>query len=88
MCLTVYSAVVDFVLAFLPWPLIWGLRMRRREKIGVAVAMSMGVLYVACASDASNPGRVDELTQIFQCRDRCHRKGPSAAPSHESGFYL
>jgi len=35
---------VDFVLAFLPWPLVWSLQMQRREKIGVAVAMSMGVL--------------------------------------------
>ncbi|KAK0648514.1 hypothetical protein B0T16DRAFT_327201 [Cercophora newfieldiana] len=39
----VYSAFVDFALSFLPWPLIWNLQMRLREKIGVAVAMSMGV---------------------------------------------
>lgn len=41
---TVYSAFVDFTLSFLPWPLIWNLQMRRRENIGVVVAMSMGVL--------------------------------------------
>ncbi|KAK0705679.1 hypothetical protein B0H67DRAFT_687801 [Lasiosphaeris hirsuta] len=39
----VYSAFVDFALSFLPWPLIWNLQMQSREKIGVAVAMSMGV---------------------------------------------
>ncbi|KAK0639086.1 hypothetical protein B0T16DRAFT_462788 [Cercophora newfieldiana] len=39
----IYSALVDFALAILPWPLVWGLQMQRREKIGVAVAMSMGV---------------------------------------------
>ncbi|KAK1760375.1 hypothetical protein QBC47DRAFT_396371 [Echria macrotheca] len=39
----IYSAFADFVLSFLPWPLIWGLQMQMREKIGVAVAMSMGV---------------------------------------------
>ena len=37
---------MDFVLALLPWPIVWGLTMRRTEKIGVAVAMSMGVLSV------------------------------------------
>jgi len=39
-----YSAACDFVLAALPWTFLWNLRMRRREKIGVAVAMSMGVM--------------------------------------------
>ncbi|KAI1106219.1 hypothetical protein F4804DRAFT_348976 [Jackrogersella minutella] len=38
-----YSALMDFVLALLPWPLIWHLKMRTKEKIGVAVAMSMGI---------------------------------------------
>ncbi|KAI1761235.1 hypothetical protein GGR53DRAFT_522519 [Hypoxylon sp. FL1150] len=38
-----YSALMDFVLALLPWPLIWHLKMKVKEKIGVAVAMSMGV---------------------------------------------
>jgi hypothetical protein len=38
--------MVDFVLALLPWKLIHGLQMRTREKIGVSVAMSLGVLYV------------------------------------------
>jgi len=37
---------MDFVLALLPWTVVWGLTMRKTEKIGVAVAMSMGVLYV------------------------------------------
>ncbi|KAK0625909.1 hypothetical protein B0T14DRAFT_577129 [Immersiella caudata] len=39
----IYSALVDFALSFLPWPLIWNLQMQLREKIGVALAMSMGV---------------------------------------------
>jgi hypothetical protein len=39
-----WCAVADFVLALLPWKLIWGLQLRFREKIGVGVAMSMGVL--------------------------------------------
>jgi len=39
-----YSGVMDLVLAFMPWPTIMTLSMRRREKIGIAIAMSMGVL--------------------------------------------
>ncbi|KAK1758832.1 hypothetical protein QBC47DRAFT_409662 [Echria macrotheca] len=38
-----YSAAMDIALALLPWKLIWGLQMKRNEKIGVAVAMSCGI---------------------------------------------
>jgi hypothetical protein len=41
---TAYSAGMDFALALFPTVLIWGLQMNRREKIGVIVAMSLGVL--------------------------------------------
>ncbi|KAB5546846.1 hypothetical protein GE09DRAFT_1128863, partial [Coniochaeta sp. 2T2.1] len=37
-----YSAAMDFLLALLPWKLLSGMRMRTREKFGIAVAMSMG----------------------------------------------
>lgn len=39
-----WCAVADFALALLPWTLILGLQMRTREKIGVGIAMSMGIL--------------------------------------------
>ncbi|KAM7212493.1 hypothetical protein V8F06_012115 [Rhypophila decipiens] len=39
----VYSGAMDILLAMLPWKLIWNLQMRRNEKIGVAVAMSLGI---------------------------------------------
>ncbi|KAK0714113.1 hypothetical protein B0T26DRAFT_651094 [Lasiosphaeria miniovina] len=42
----VYSATMDVLLAFLPWKYIWSLEMSKKERIGVVVAMSMGVLYV------------------------------------------
>ena len=35
---------MDIVLAILPWKIIWSLTMNRKEKAGVMVAMSMGVL--------------------------------------------
>lgn len=39
-----YSGAMDFALALLPWKLLMGLQMRKTEKLGAAVAMSMGVL--------------------------------------------
>ncbi|XXG97886.1 hypothetical protein Hte_004200 [Hypoxylon texense] len=38
-----YSAFMDFLLAIIPWPIIMKLQMRTREKVGIIVAMSMGV---------------------------------------------
>lgn len=40
----VYSGLMDVVLAILPWCLIWDLHMQRKEKIGIGIAMSMGLL--------------------------------------------
>jgi len=31
-------------LAMIPWKVIWGLQMKRTEKVGVAIAMSCGLL--------------------------------------------
>jgi hypothetical protein len=42
--LLAYSGCMDFILAVLPWAVLWKLQMRRREKFGIAIAMSMGVL--------------------------------------------
>lgn len=39
-----WCALADFALALIPWTLILGLQMRTREKIGVGIAMSMGIL--------------------------------------------
>ncbi|OTB04629.1 hypothetical protein M426DRAFT_261904 [Hypoxylon sp. CI-4A] len=38
-----YSAFMDFVLAALPWPIVIKLQIRTSEKIGISIAMSMGV---------------------------------------------
>ncbi|KAL2757271.1 hypothetical protein ACRALDRAFT_1067902 [Sodiomyces alcalophilus JCM 7366] len=40
----VYSAACDFILALLPWKMIFNLQMKRSERISVAIALSMGVL--------------------------------------------
>ena len=39
-----YSAAMDFTLALLPWKLLIHMNIRKVEKFGSAVAMSMGVL--------------------------------------------
>ncbi|KAK1753918.1 hypothetical protein QBC47DRAFT_302551 [Echria macrotheca] len=39
-----YSAVVVFMLVMLMWPIIWKLRMPRKEKLGAGIAMSMGFI--------------------------------------------
>ncbi len=39
-----YSALMDISLALLPWKIVWKLQMKKKERVGVAVAMSMGVL--------------------------------------------
>ncbi|KAK2012164.1 hypothetical protein LZ32DRAFT_510230, partial [Colletotrichum eremochloae] len=43
-----YSALLDFVLAFLPWQILMGAILRRSERLGVAVAMSFGAIAGAC----------------------------------------
>ncbi|KAL2150939.1 hypothetical protein VTH82DRAFT_6037 [Thermothelomyces myriococcoides] len=40
----VYSACADIALALFPWKIIWGVHMHKKEKIGVGIAMSMGIL--------------------------------------------
>ncbi|RBQ70617.1 hypothetical protein FVER14953_03741 [Fusarium verticillioides] len=44
-----YSAVTDFILALLPWAMLWNLNMKNKEKFGVAFAMSLGVFAGAIA---------------------------------------
>lgn len=35
---------MDIVLAIIPWKIIWNLTMNKKEKFGVLMAMSLGVL--------------------------------------------
>ena len=44
-----FSAVIDFGFAVLPWKMLWGLEMRRSERVGVMLAMGMGTLAGAAA---------------------------------------
>jgi hypothetical protein len=42
--LIAYSSLMDFILAICPWLIIHKLQMRRREKWGIILAMSLGCL--------------------------------------------
>ncbi|KAK0619647.1 hypothetical protein B0T14DRAFT_496339 [Immersiella caudata] len=44
-----YSGILDLVFAIIPWQIIMRLQMETKEKIGVALAMSMGVFAAAAA---------------------------------------
>lgn len=39
-----YGGCMDMLLALLPWKMIWKLQMKKKEKVAIALAMSMGVL--------------------------------------------
>ncbi|CCC05820.1 unnamed protein product [Sordaria macrospora k-hell] len=39
-----HGAIVEFFLSFVPTMLLWNLEMKRREKIGLICAMSMGII--------------------------------------------
>ncbi|KAK4450179.1 hypothetical protein QBC34DRAFT_484465 [Podospora aff. communis PSN243] len=44
-----YSGILDLVFAIIPWQIIMRMQMATKEKIGVALAMSMGVFAAAAA---------------------------------------
>lgn len=41
-----YSGAQDFVLALIAWTLVWNLQMKKKEKLGVGIALSLGILCV------------------------------------------
>ncbi|KAH6620878.1 hypothetical protein B0J18DRAFT_480288 [Chaetomium sp. MPI-SDFR-AT-0129] len=38
-----YSSVLDLILTVLPWKIIWGVAINKKEKLGALIAMSCGV---------------------------------------------
>ncbi|CAI6333557.1 unnamed protein product [Periconia digitata] len=46
----IYNIIMDFIFAAFPWFLTWNLPMRRREKIGLCLAMSLGVVVASVAA--------------------------------------
>ncbi|KAI8943051.1 hypothetical protein NX059_001087 [Plenodomus lindquistii] len=46
----IYNVIMDFILAIFPWIITWKLDMRRVEKIGLCVAMSLGMVVAIVAA--------------------------------------
>ncbi|KAI8957296.1 hypothetical protein F5Y11DRAFT_360949 [Daldinia sp. FL1419] len=68
----IYSAVMDFALAFFPWKIVWKTPMARKEKIGVALAMSFGVLAGAIGiKRATNMLGMDSVASFSYFYGRC-----------------
>ncbi|KAF2186545.1 hypothetical protein K469DRAFT_749640 [Zopfia rhizophila CBS 207.26] len=44
-----WSALMDFVLAILPWHVVMGLNMKRKEKLTVAISLSLGMFAGVCS---------------------------------------
>lgn len=44
--LLAWSGFMDITLALLPWHILWGLSIDRKEKLSALAAMSMGILWV------------------------------------------
>lgn len=42
-----WNIITDFVLALFPWMVTWNMKIRRIEKIGICVTMSLGVFVAA-----------------------------------------
>ncbi|KAM3421885.1 hypothetical protein BST61_g2262 [Cercospora zeina] len=39
-----YNVIMDFIFALFPWVITWNLDMRRREKVGLCITMSLGMV--------------------------------------------
>lgn len=44
--LPVYNIIMDFMFAIFPWFITWPLNLKRGEKIGLCVTLSLGMMYV------------------------------------------
>ncbi len=61
----------DFALAAIPWFYISKLKIKRREKAAIGVAMSVGCLYVSypCPSSLTTRCRLSRINLQIQSRD-------------------
>ncbi|KAK0651150.1 hypothetical protein B0T16DRAFT_489222 [Cercophora newfieldiana] len=66
-----YSGILDLVLALIPWKIILPLNMKPKEKLGCAIAMSMGVIagvvtFIKCSKlPLMGPGNGRESLQLI-----------------------
>lgn len=80
-----YSAAMDFVLAAIPWTFLPSLQLIKREKFGIAVAMSMGLVSVPLPLPIRRFASKPTLTPLTapQSRQCGHREvRPAPASQH------
>ncbi|KAI5862501.1 hypothetical protein GGS23DRAFT_597307 [Durotheca rogersii] len=72
LAVVLYSAAMDFALVIFPWKIVWKTQMQKKEKIGVALAMSFGVLAGAIAiKRAVNMTGLDPVASFTYFYGRC-----------------
>lgn len=72
---TAWSAAMDFVLAILPWHVVLGLNMKRKEKLTVAFGLSLGILYVFLSRTPHSPH--PDLSQRRHLLHNPHLRAPN-----------
>ncbi|KAK9787634.1 putative Integral membrane protein pth11 [Seiridium cardinale] len=43
-----YTAAIDFFLAVFPWFVLWNLKMKRKERLTIAIGLSLGIIAGVC----------------------------------------
>ncbi|KAH8204488.1 hypothetical protein TruAng_001404 [Truncatella angustata] len=66
-----WSGLMDIILAFLPWHILWGLTIDRKEKLSALAAMSMGVfagitsfVKIYAIQDSGNADIIDTIQLV------------------------
>ncbi|KAJ5946083.1 hypothetical protein N7454_002922 [Penicillium verhagenii] len=64
-----YSGCMDLVLAFFPWIILWKIQMKKRDKFGIMIAMSLGIFASIAAfiktSKLVNVSNINSCTPIL-----------------------
>lgn len=43
----IMSVILDFIVVLLPMPMLWGLQLQRKKRIGLSIVFGMGITYVS-----------------------------------------
>ena len=78
-----YSGVMDLVLAILPWWILQAVQLGSQEKVGIAVAMSMGV-FAACSAFVKAAALPELASSDFPC-ESSSLWPPAPCPLEEKG---
>ncbi|KAL3470531.1 hypothetical protein BJX99DRAFT_251135 [Aspergillus californicus] len=83
-----YSGAQDFLLALLPWAILWNLQMRKKEKIGVAFAMSLGEMVPLLNWAAVEDGLTIIASSIPTLKPLLTKVFPSSTTSGQESYNM